>query len=59
MPQGSIFGPLFFLIYINDLLDNLLSTVKLFADDKSLFYAVNDGIISATELNKNPEEISE
>ena len=34
---GSILGTLLFLIYINHLSDSLLSNVKLFADDTSLF----------------------
>ena len=34
-PQGSVLGPLFFLVYINDLVDNISSDAKLFADDTS------------------------
>ena len=58
MPEGSILRPLFFLIYINDLSDNLLSTVKLFADD-AFFSVVNDSNISANKLNKDLQKISE
>ena len=59
VPQGSISGPLFFLIYINDLSGNITSTAKLFADDTSLFTVVHDPNTSANELNKDLQKISE
>ena len=43
--------PLFFLIYINDLPHNLVSSVKLFADGTSLFSTARDTDASRTALN--------
>ena len=51
VPQGSILGPLFFLIYINDLSKNLSSITKLFADDTFIFSVVHDVDLSAKQLN--------
>ena len=58
LPQGSILGPLLFLIYINDPSEGLSSNAKLFADDTSLFSVIYDNNTSALELNNDLAKIN-
>ena len=56
--QESILGPFHFLIYINDLFNNLSPNLKLFADDTSLFSVVHDMKQSGINLNDDLEKIT-
>lgn len=37
VPQGSVLGPVLFLLFINDITDNITSTIRLFADDCTIY----------------------
>ena len=59
VPQVSILEPLLFLVYINDLVENLHSIPKLFADDTSLFLTVADEALSNSYLNDDFSKIND
>ena len=58
VPQGSILGPLLFLIFINDILANLGCNVKIFADEIYLFSLVHDPNKSSAKLGRDLERIA-
>ena len=49
-------GPLV-LIYINDIVENIQSSIRLFADDTSLYILVEDPFDAANQLNEDLQKI--
>ena len=59
VPQGSVLGPVLFLIYINDLTDGITSICNIFADDTFLFSKILDVNEPIKKLNFDLEKVSE
>ena len=58
IPQGSVLGPILFLIFIDDLPDSIEGLVKIFADDTKVFSAIHDEEDSKS-LQKDLDSLSE
>ncbi len=52
VPQGSVLGPTLFLLFINDLVTGLSSSIKLFADDAKLYRRV-DSVADCINLQRD------
>ena len=57
VPQGSILGPMLFLILINDNVDEVNCKTKLFADDSSLYAIVDRPLLVSIYLNSDMQII--
>ena len=53
VPQGTVRGPILFLIYIDNISRNIMSSTKLFADDMKLYRLLRDTKEDVEELQKD------
>ena len=57
VPQGSRLGPLLWILYVNDIIEDLESEVLLFADDTCIFATADDPAETAEIINRDLERI--
>ena len=56
VPQGSILGPLF-LVFINDIVSDINSKIRLFADDTTICVIVENPLTASVVLNSDMQKI--
>ena len=58
VPQGSILGPLLYIIYMNDIVDTIGDNIRLYADDCSIYVIGKNQMEIADKLNEDLERIA-
>ena len=56
VPQGSVLGPILFLVYINDLEEGVTGTILKYADDTKLFRKVKE-IVDKQNLQQDIDKL--